>query len=138
MEKTIEERKETTEIGCYNLAGAIIRQALFDYQFFKKRLEDPWYTGRRPCRQARRKNQMNQIRFYFESAEDYLFSKNKLETWLEQTGLDRVISIGYIRHVAKNGDILGQKKLSETNFREMSTIDEQSEINDDQTVLAEY
>lgn len=118
--------KETNEIGCYNLAGAIIRQALFDYQFFKKRMEDPWYTGRnRPCSRIRNKQEMKQIEFYFESAQEYLFSKNKLESWLERTGLDRIINIGYIRYVAKNGDVLGQKKLSETNFREMSTVNEQ-------------
>lgn len=107
--------KEANEIGCYNIAGAIIRQALYDYQFYGKRLNMI----------TRKKADNNRARFYYEQAESFLFNKNRLEQWLEMTGLDRHVNICYVRHVAKNSDVLGQRKLENVSLREIPNDDKE-------------
>ncbi len=108
--------KEANEIGCYNLAGAIIRQALFDYQFYSKKTNERVLRGRTVQRQ---------MEFLRDSAETFLFSENRLEEWLCLTGLDKVVNIDYIRHVAKNVNILGQRKIDSVLTRKLP---EQEEI----------
>lgn len=87
-----------------NLIGAVIRQAIYDYQFYGEMIEKKSYGWRK-------RKDIKQAEYLKDSAEAYLLNQNRLEEWLEMTGLDRHVSIHYIRHVAKNVSIIGKRKL---------------------------
>ena len=57
--------------------GSIIRQAILDYQSFPKKTVE------------------------YNEVESYLFSKNGLEGYLQELGIDDLVSIDYIRKIAK-------------------------------------
>ena len=110
--------KEINEIGCYYIAGAIIRKALFDYQFYGKKMN----------RQTRTKSDKNQYRHYHDSAEAFLFRRSRLESWLEITGLDRIVNIDYIRYVAKHVDILQHRREEFFDITSLEQKEEEKEI----------
>ena len=75
--------------GHRNLFAAIIRSALEDYQNHKKATK------------------MEDI-MAFDSAKEFLFREEGLETWLAASGLD--INVDYIREQAENGELLCKAK----------------------------
>lgn len=89
--------------GCFNLIGAIIRQAILDYQ------------------KGKRKFALKNTRYFhnlsepeYDSAKRFLFSPGHLEAFLHTYHLDGFIEHGYIRHMAENVEVKEDTKLGYT------------------------
>ena len=71
--------------GCYELVGAVIRQAVLDY---------------------RAKNCKNKYRQkHWQDAERFLFKHGALERFLEQFGMEDALNLDYVRRLAKTDEI---------------------------------
>lgn len=95
-------------VGCIELFGAIIRQAVLDYQITHKdehKLEKE-YSRLKNIRKKR--NSKDQVQYVFitqklreyHSAKRFLFGKYGLESWAKRCGLEDFIEIDYLRKKA--------------------------------------
>jgi hypothetical protein len=71
--------------GCYGLVGAVIRQAILDYQ----------------SRDSKNKYR----RSHWKDAETFLFRPGRLERLLEQFGMEDAINLEYVRRLAKTSSV---------------------------------
>jgi hypothetical protein len=97
---------ENNVIGSYEFLGAGIRSAILDYKLYKNKisemriLQDKLKHKKTTIKEQQKLNQINNKIRDFESAKEYLFNPGWLEEFLEKTGMNEYVDIGYIRKEA--------------------------------------